>query len=174
MLKVGLTGGIAAGKSTVGRMFGELGCRVIDSDLITRKLFAAGDPVNQAVAATFGPSVVAFDGSIDRRVLGELVFKNPELRQQLNNLVHPAINQRQADWLAKIAAEDPHSIGIADIAKPDYGDAVPIEADEIPVFWACGVTPQAVISAAKVPFAITHAPGQMLVTDLKNKQLAVL
>jgi dephospho-CoA kinase len=116
MLKVGLTGGIGAGKSTVGRMFGELGCRVIDSDLITRKLFAAGDPVNQAVAAAFGPSVVAFDGSIDRRVLGELVFKNPELRQQLNSLVHPAINQRQADWLAKIAAEDPHSIGIVEAA----------------------------------------------------------
>jgi uncharacterized protein YcsI (UPF0317 family) len=68
----------------------------------------------------------------------------------------------------------PHSIGIADLAKPDYGDPVPVEADEIPVFWACGVTPQAVIAAAKVPFAITHAPGQMLVTDLKNKQLAVL
>ena len=68
----------------------------------------------------------------------------------------------------------PQSIGIADIAKPDYGDPVPIKADEIPVFWACGVTPQAVISAAKVPFAITHAPGLMLVTDLKNKQLAVL
>ncbi|MEA2898003.1 MAG: hypothetical protein QOJ84_3618 [Bradyrhizobium sp.] len=68
----------------------------------------------------------------------------------------------------------PHSIGIADIGKPDYGDAVPINADEIPVFWACGVTPQAVISAAKLPFAITHAPGLMLVTDLKNKQLAVL
>ena len=72
MLKVGLTGGIAAGKSTVGRMFGELGCRVIDSDLITRKLFAAGDPVNLAVAAAFGRSVVAFDGSIDRRVLGDV------------------------------------------------------------------------------------------------------
>jgi uncharacterized protein YcsI (UPF0317 family) len=68
----------------------------------------------------------------------------------------------------------PQLIGIADIAKPDYGDAVPVEADEIPVFWACGVTPQAVIAAAKVPFAITHAPGMMLVTDLKNKQLAVL
>jgi uncharacterized protein YcsI (UPF0317 family) len=68
----------------------------------------------------------------------------------------------------------PHSIGIADITKPDYGDPVPIESDEIPVFWACGVTPQAVIAAARVPFAITHAPGQMLVTDLKNKQLAVL
>lgn len=68
----------------------------------------------------------------------------------------------------------PQSIGIADIAKPDYGDAVTIKPDELPVFWACGVTPQAVIAAAKVPFAMTHAPGLMLVTDLKNKHLAVL
>jgi uncharacterized protein YcsI (UPF0317 family) len=51
---------------------------------------------------------------------------------------------------------------------------VPVEADELPVFWACGVTPQAVIAAARLPFAITHAPGLMLVTDLKNKDLAVL
>ena len=68
----------------------------------------------------------------------------------------------------------PESIGIADITKPDYGDAVPVHADELPVFWACGVTPQAVIAAARLPFAITHAPGLMLITDLKNKQLAVL
>jgi len=68
----------------------------------------------------------------------------------------------------------PQSIGIADIARPDYGDPVPVEADEIPVFWACGVTPQAVIAAAKLPFAITHAPGLMLVTDLRNRDLAVL
>src|ERR1700759_1803081 len=68
----------------------------------------------------------------------------------------------------------PHSIGIADLAKPDYGDPVPVEADELPAVWACGVAPQAVIAAAKVPVAITHAPGLMLVTDLQNKQLAVL
>lgn len=68
----------------------------------------------------------------------------------------------------------PQSIGISDIAKPDYGDASRIDDDEIPVFWACGVTPQAVIAAARVPFAITHAPGVMLITDLKNKHLAVL
>ncbi len=68
----------------------------------------------------------------------------------------------------------PESIGIVDLAKPDYGDPVSIAPGEIPVFWACGVTPQSVIAAAKVPFAITHAPGMMLVTDLKNKQLAVL
>ena len=68
----------------------------------------------------------------------------------------------------------PQSIGITDLAKPDYGDAVSIKDGEIPVFWACGVTPQSVIANAEVPFAITHAPGMMLVTDLKNKQLAVL
>jgi len=67
----------------------------------------------------------------------------------------------------------PEQIGIKDIAKPDYGDAVPVEPGELPVFWACGVTPQAAIAAAGIPFAITHAPGYMLVTDLKNAQLAV-
>ncbi len=68
----------------------------------------------------------------------------------------------------------PHFIGITDLAKPDYGDAVEIREDELPVFWACGVTPQAVIAAAKPDFAITHAPGAMLATDLLNSQLAVL
>ena len=67
----------------------------------------------------------------------------------------------------------PEAIGIADLAKPDYGDPVPIESGELPVFWACGVTPQAAIAAARPPFAITHAPGCMLVTDLRNSQLSL-
>jgi uncharacterized protein YcsI (UPF0317 family) len=66
----------------------------------------------------------------------------------------------------------PESIGITDLGKPDYGDAVPVAADELPVFWACGVTPQEAIIAARPPFAITHAPGAMLVTDLRNTALA--
>lgn len=65
-------------------------------------------------------------------------------------------------------------IGIADLAKPDYGDPVTVADDEIPVFWACGVTPQSVIAAARVPFAITHAPGCMLVTDVKNTSLSII
>jgi uncharacterized protein YcsI (UPF0317 family) len=68
----------------------------------------------------------------------------------------------------------PDRIGIKNLGQPDYGDPVPVEAGELPVFWACGVTPQAAIAAARPPFAITHAPGCMLVTDLKNHQLAVL
>lgn len=67
----------------------------------------------------------------------------------------------------------PEMIGIADLSKPDYGDAVAVREDELPVFWACGVTPQAVIAAARPAFAITHAPGAMLVTDLLNSRLAV-
>jgi len=67
----------------------------------------------------------------------------------------------------------PESIGIRDINKPDWGDAIDVPAGELPLFWACGVTPQAVVMEAKPEFCITHAPGSMLVTDLKNSQLAV-
>jgi uncharacterized protein YcsI (UPF0317 family) len=73
---------------------------------------------------------------------------------------------------APVHLGDPALIGIADLAKPDYGDAVEVRPDEIPVFWACGVTPQAALVQAKLPLAITHAPGSMLVTDLLNHQLA--
>ncbi|NNM74033.1 putative hydro-lyase [Enterovirga aerilata] len=75
---------------------------------------------------------------------------------------------------APVHLGDPSLIGIRDITAPDYGEAVRVEPDELPVFWACGVTPQSVIAAAKPPFAITHAPGCMLVTDLKNTRLSIL
>jgi len=68
----------------------------------------------------------------------------------------------------------PELIGIDDIARPDYGDPVPVGPNELPVFWACGVTPQAVIAAVKPEFCITHAPGSMLITDLRNSKLAAL
>ena len=68
---------------------------------------------------------------------------------------------------------NPEDIGITDISRPDYGDPVTIKPREHPLFWACGVTPQIALAAAKLPFCITHAPGCMLVTDLKNTDLAV-
>lgn len=64
----------------------------------------------------------------------------------------------------------PEMIGINDVAHPDYGDAIEIKSDEIPLFWPCGVTPQNVISSMKLPFAITHAPGHMFVTDKKDSE----
>lgn len=67
----------------------------------------------------------------------------------------------------------PEQIGISDMSRPDFGDSVPIAADELPVFWACGVTPQAVAMAARPPLMITHSPGCMFVTDLRDEELAV-
>jgi uncharacterized protein YcsI (UPF0317 family) len=67
---------------------------------------------------------------------------------------------------------DPRLIGISDLARPDWGDAVDVRTDELPVFWACGVTPQAALAHARPALCITHAPGAMLITDLLNRQLA--
>ncbi len=72
---------------------------------------------------------------------------------------------------APVHLGDPLAIGIKDIAKPDFGDPVPIEKGEVPVFWACGVTPQATLMQARPPFAITHKPGHMFLTDLKDVDL---
>jgi uncharacterized protein YcsI (UPF0317 family) len=73
---------------------------------------------------------------------------------------------------APVHIGDPSLIGIKELSLPDYGDAVEVMRDELPVFWACGVTPQAAIAQAKPEFCITHAPGAMLITDLLNHQLA--
>lgn len=75
---------------------------------------------------------------------------------------------------APVHLGDPARIGIHDIGRPDYGDPVEIRDGEIPVFWACGVTPQSVVAAARPNFCITHAPGHMLVTDLRNSRIAAL
>jgi len=116
MLRVGLTGGIATGKSTVGAMFVELGCHLIESDQITHRLFEPGQAVHAAVVSQFGNRILARDGSIDRRILGDMVFKDPQARARLNSLVHPAIILRQQDWLKEMEAQDPHGIAIVDAA----------------------------------------------------------
>jgi len=68
----------------------------------------------------------------------------------------------------------PEAIGIRDLSRPDFGSPVEVAPDQLPVFWACGVTPQAVVEAAKVPFCITHYPGSMLITDMRNADIAAL
>lgn len=75
---------------------------------------------------------------------------------------------------APVHLGEPSLIGINDLAQTDFGDTVTIKANEIPVFWACGVTPQVALANAKPPFCITHSPGAMLVTDIANSKLAIL
>src|SRR5262245_56513172 len=116
MLRVGLTGGIATGKTTVGRMFIELGCHLIDSDEIAHQLFEPGQDVHAAVIQAFGPRIVAADGTIDRKILGDIVFKDSAARAKLNMLVHPAIIQRQREFLGDVSRMDPKGIGIVSAA----------------------------------------------------------
>ncbi|MCP2167828.1 putative hydro-lyase [Goodfellowiella coeruleoviolacea] len=74
---------------------------------------------------------------------------------------------------APVHVGDPAALGVADVATPDFGDAVRFEPGDVPVFWACGVTPQAALMASKLPFAITHAPGHMFVTDVPDHAYAL-
>jgi dephospho-CoA kinase len=116
MLRVGLTGGIATGKTTVGQMFIDLGCHLIDSDEIAHQLFQPGQEVHSAVVQAFGQRIVASDGTIDRKILGDIVFSDSTARARLNALVHPAIIQRQQDFLAHVVRTDPTGIGIVSAA----------------------------------------------------------
>jgi len=115
MLSVGLTGGISTGKSTVGRMFVELGCHLLDSDQITHELLERGQAVHDDVVREFGSRILRPDGTIDRRILGNIVFKeDPPSRERLNRLMHPAIVHRQQEWLTEMELADPNGIAIID------------------------------------------------------------
>jgi dephospho-CoA kinase len=96
VLTVGLTGGIGSGKSTVARRLAELGAQVIDSDVLARQVVEPGTPGLAAIAAAFGPGVLAADGSLDRAALAARVFADPELRAVLNGIVHPLVRERAA------------------------------------------------------------------------------
>ncbi|MDQ7827692.1 MAG: dephospho-CoA kinase [Armatimonadota bacterium] len=91
---IGLTGGVASGKSTVAAMLRALGAVVLDADAIVRELQQPGTPVFQAIVEAFGPGVVRADGTLDRAALGRRVFADPEARRRLNAIVHPAVRER--------------------------------------------------------------------------------
>ncbi|HST73220.1 MULTISPECIES: dephospho-CoA kinase [Kocuria] len=105
MLTIGLTGGIASGKSTVSRRLAELGATVVDADAIARALQEPGQPGLAGIVAEFGPGVLTAEGRLDRPALGALVFADPEARARLNALVHPLV-RREAERLAAAAGED--------------------------------------------------------------------
>ncbi|MBQ0951375.1 dephospho-CoA kinase [Streptomyces anthocyanicus] len=105
MLRVGLTGGIGAGKSEVSRLLVEHGAVLIDADRIAREVVAPGTPGLAAVVAAFGEDVLAEDGSLDRPKLGSIVFADPEKLAVLNGIVHPLVRERSTA-LEEAAAED--------------------------------------------------------------------
>jgi dephospho-CoA kinase len=104
-LLVGLTGGLATGKSTVSDVLRALGCVVLDADVLAREVVEPGQPALAAVAREFGPEVLGPDGRLDRKRLGALVFADPERRKRLEALTHPAIRERYIARLAELEAQ---------------------------------------------------------------------
>jgi dephospho-CoA kinase len=100
---VGLTGGIASGKSTVARAFATLGVPVVDADQLAREVVAKGTPGLDEIARTFGEGVLLADGSLDRKALGAIVFSEPTARMKLNAITHPRIAQAAAERLVRLA-----------------------------------------------------------------------
>lgn len=115
-LLVGLTGGIASGKSTVSRQLAELGCQVIDADVLAREVVAPGQPAWRAIVEAFGQEVLRPDGTLDRPRLGALVFADPETRRRLEAITHPAIQARRDAILAELAARGFDGLVVQDAA----------------------------------------------------------
>ena len=116
MLRVGLTGSIAVGKSFVTSVFAELGCHVLDADQTAREVVMPGAAGLQAVVQEFGEEVLAPDGTLDRGRMASIVFADEEKRQRLNFILHPFIIVRQDEILREWEREDPNGIGIVDAA----------------------------------------------------------
>jgi dephospho-CoA kinase len=110
MLRVGLTGGLATGKSFVGHALAGLGCHLIEADELGHAVLLPDGEAYPGVVREFGPAILDPQGLIDRKKLGALVFGNPELLEKLNAQVHPPVGRRQARLIAEIAARDPQAI----------------------------------------------------------------
>jgi dephospho-CoA kinase len=116
MLRVGLTGGLATGKSFVGQAMVNLGCYLLQADHVGHAVLAPGGEAYTEVIAAFGTGIVNPDGSIARKRLGEIVFADPAQLARLNALVHPAVFARQESWFDEIAQQDPHAVAIVEAA----------------------------------------------------------
>jgi|ERR1700756_2155698 len=115
MLRAGLTGGLGSGKTTVAAIFRSLGAHVIEADTIGRKLMAPGHAAYNAIVEHFGPTVVRPDGTLDRRLLADLAFRQNRLAE-LNLIVHPPVIEAQQKWADEIVAKDPDAVVIVESA----------------------------------------------------------
>jgi len=115
MILVGLTGGVATGKSTVAKMFKQGGAAVINADLLARQVVEPGKPAWRAIVKLFGKIVLNQDRSLDRQALGSIVFHNPKKRRQLERIIHPRVAREQQRLVRRIAKRKPHTVAIYEV-----------------------------------------------------------
>jgi dephospho-CoA kinase len=116
MLKVGLTGGLASGKSFVGEALAGYGCLLIQADELGHQVLAPGGEAYNEVVGEFGPGILTGEGEIDRAALAALVFGNPERLARLNSLVHPPVVRREDELMKEFFARDPGGIAVVEAA----------------------------------------------------------
>ena len=114
MLRVGLTGGVACGKTTVGQMLAARGAHFLQADTLAHRLYEPGEPVYQAVVERFGREILNGNGTIDRKQLANAAF--PDRIAELNAIVHPAVIDAQVRWMAECERADPHGIAVIEAA----------------------------------------------------------
>jgi dephospho-CoA kinase len=115
MLRIGLTGGIGAGKSTVSAALAAHGAVVVDADRIAREVVERGSPGLEAVAAAFGPRVLTADGDLDRPALAAVVFADPDARRRLDGIVHPLVRRRAGELELAAREADPDAVVVHDV-----------------------------------------------------------
>jgi dephospho-CoA kinase len=116
VLNVGLTGGIAAGKSAVGEMLASLGAHVIQADTIAHRLMQPGEAVYEEVVRHFGPGILDPNGTVNRARLAEKAFGPDSRILELNQIVHPAVIRQQKEWMERVGQADPHAIAVVEAA----------------------------------------------------------
>lgn len=112
MLTIGLTGGIAAGKDSVAQILETQGAEIIDADKIARKLLEPGQAAFNKVVSTFGHKILGFEGSIDRKILADIVFKDETKREKLNSILHPAIIDEEWNKVLAVKRRNPEAIAV--------------------------------------------------------------
>jgi dephospho-CoA kinase len=116
MLRVGLTGGLASGKSTVGRMLAELGCLLIEDDKLGHQVMEPGGEAYMGIVTDFGSDFVNADGTLNRRRLGSVVFSDPDRLAKLNALIHPPVHARERALVEAYAKDHPDGITVTEAA----------------------------------------------------------
>jgi dephospho-CoA kinase len=115
VLRVGLTGGLGSGKSTIAAMFADLGAAVVSADQLGRQLMQPGQAVYARIVAAFGPTVVRGDSTLDRKALAELAFQHNQA-DTLNRIVHPAVVAAEEEWMRGVFAKDPQRVAMVESA----------------------------------------------------------
>jgi dephospho-CoA kinase len=115
MVLVGLTGGLATGKSTVAALFKRCGAYVVDADVLARQVVAPGTAGWRAVVTAFGKGVLNSDRTINRQTLGSIIFRHPAKRRQLERIIHPRVSREQARLTKQAAAKNPRAVVLYDV-----------------------------------------------------------